>query len=132
MNTACDLPSVSALAWALALVLALIEHMCVYFLGVCRYPFIFEFWPKPVTFSRIMVSHLPLGAHAMLAAIEVAPGGFVNMEIAQKTLANSTVGEGRVIGLACPICGETFGDGRPLRMHLQSPRHGVYPRFKGK
>lgn len=45
------------------------------------------------------------------------------VQIAQRALANSV--EGRVEGLGCPICGEVFGQGRPLRMHLMSPRHGL-------
>ena len=91
---------------------------------VKQYPFVREFWPTPATFSPTIVGNLSLQAHSMLAAVEVAPkSGFINIEIAQRTLENSA--EGKVIGLACPICGEHFEEGRPLRMHLQSPRHGL-------
>eukprot|EP00750_Incisomonas_marina_P022738 INCI4992.13.p1 GENE.INCI4992.13~~INCI4992.13.p1 ORF type:complete len:587 (+),score=97.56 INCI4992.13:246-2006(+) len=91
---------------------------------VKAYPFVKDIWPRPANFSPLVVGNLSLQAHSLLAAVQVDPQtGFINVEIAQRALANSV--EGRVEGLGCPICGEVFGQGRPLRMHLMSPRHGL-------
>ena len=78
-------------------------------------------------------------AHAYTARAET---GFVSVELAQRALEDSAEGkpEGdsssggggeqqqQQLTLTCPICGEGFADGRPLRMHLMSPRHTLRDR----